>query len=48
MEQIGEDAPSCDGGLFDLLVTEPPELRRLPVALLSREQKAVELEQSPR
>ncbi|SDD34953.1 HNH endonuclease [Geodermatophilus telluris] len=41
MEQIGEDAPPCDGGL---LVAERPELRRLPVGLLTREQKAAELE----
>ncbi|SDC80738.1 protein of unknown function [Geodermatophilus telluris] len=44
MEQIGEDAPPCDGGLLGLLVAERPELRRLPVGLLTREQKAAELE----
>ncbi|PRY50087.1 hypothetical protein LY71_104123 [Geodermatophilus tzadiensis] len=42
MQEIEDDAPPV-GGLLDLLVTEQPELRRLPVALLSREQKAAEL-----
>ncbi|PRY48727.1 uncharacterized protein DUF222 [Geodermatophilus tzadiensis] len=45
MQEIEEDQPPvCAGGLLDLLVTEPPELRRLPVVLLTREQKAAELE----
>ncbi|SFP70713.1 HNH endonuclease [Geodermatophilus dictyosporus] len=44
MEQLGEDQPPVAGGLLGLLVAEPPELRRLPVALLTRGQKAAELE----
>ncbi|SFP65701.1 protein of unknown function [Geodermatophilus dictyosporus] len=43
MEQLEEDQPPV-GGLLGLLVAEPPELRRLPVALLTRGQKAAELE----
>ncbi|SFO72211.1 protein of unknown function [Geodermatophilus dictyosporus] len=45
MEQLREDQPPViAGGLLGLLVAEPPELRRLPVAALTREQKAAELE----
>ncbi|WP_106275591.1 HNH endonuclease signature motif containing protein [Geodermatophilus tzadiensis] len=39
-----DDAPPVfAGGLLDLLVAGAPEVQRLPVALLSREQKAAEL-----
>ena len=44
MQGIEEDQPPFAGGLLDLLLTRPAELPRLPVALLSREQKAAELQ----
>ncbi|WP_091114835.1 HNH endonuclease signature motif containing protein [Geodermatophilus dictyosporus] len=40
-----DQPPAFVGGLLDLLGAGSPELRRLPVALLSREQKATELAQ---
>ncbi|PRY34396.1 uncharacterized protein DUF222, partial [Geodermatophilus tzadiensis] len=44
MPEIEDDAPPVfTGGLLDLLVAGAPEVQRLPVALLSREQKAAEL-----
>ncbi|WP_091109199.1 HNH endonuclease signature motif containing protein [Geodermatophilus dictyosporus] len=39
-----DQPPAFAGGLLGLLGAGSPELRRLPVALLSREQKAAELE----
>ncbi|MEX5721598.1 DUF222 domain-containing protein [Geodermatophilus maliterrae] len=44
MQEIEEDQPPFAGGLLDLLLAQPAELPRLPVGLLSREQKAAELQ----
>ncbi|MEX5721488.1 DUF222 domain-containing protein, partial [Geodermatophilus maliterrae] len=44
MQEIEEVGPPVAGGLLDLLMARPPELPRLPVSVLSREQKAAELQ----
>ncbi|WP_448640475.1 DUF222 domain-containing protein [Geodermatophilus sp. URMC 63] len=43
MTAVEECEPAVAGGLLDLLLVQGPELRRLPVGSLSREQKAAEL-----
>ncbi|MGR7025111.1 DUF222 domain-containing protein [Geodermatophilus sp. URMC 62] len=43
MTAVEECEPAGAGGLLDLLLAQGPELQRLPVGLLSREQKAAEL-----
>src|SRR3712207_2117434 len=44
MTAVEEDDPAVAGDLLDLLLAQSPGVPRLPVALLSREQKAVELQ----
>ncbi|MBM7807157.1 hypothetical protein JOD57_002994 [Geodermatophilus bullaregiensis] len=44
MQEIEEEQRPFAGGLLDLLLTRPTELPRLPVGLLTREQKAAELQ----
>ncbi|MGR7023268.1 hypothetical protein [Geodermatophilus sp. URMC 62] len=43
MTAVEECEPAAAGELLDLLLAQGPELQRLPVGLLSREQKAAEL-----
>ncbi len=43
MQEVEDVGSPPVGGLLDLLASRPPEFRRLPVSLLSREQKAAEL-----
>ncbi|MGY1694351.1 DUF222 domain-containing protein [Geodermatophilus sp. SYSU D00814] len=45
MQEVSDVQSPVAGDLLDLLASRPPEFRRLPVALLSREQKATELQQ---
>ncbi|MGY1698233.1 DUF222 domain-containing protein [Geodermatophilus sp. SYSU D00766] len=44
MQEIADVDSPVAGDLLDLLASRPPEFRRLPVGLLSREQKAAELQ----
>ncbi|MGY1697463.1 DUF222 domain-containing protein [Geodermatophilus sp. SYSU D00814] len=44
MQEVEDVETPPVGDLLDLLVARPPEFRRLPVDLLSREQKAAELQ----
>ncbi|SNS45843.1 protein of unknown function [Geodermatophilus saharensis] len=44
MQEIEDVESPVVGDLLDLLAARPPEIRRLPVDLLSREQKAAELQ----
>ena len=44
MQEVAEYESPVERALVDLLIDEPAPFRRLPVALLSREQKAAELQ----
>ncbi|MGY1695040.1 DUF222 domain-containing protein [Geodermatophilus sp. SYSU D00814] len=44
MQEVADVDSPVAGDLLDLLASRPPEFRRLPVGLLSREQKAAELQ----